>query len=51
MLTVWGRTEAGRPLVIAVRQVDDWEWQILGARDVRPAEAAMFEDWEAENNG
>ena len=47
VLTVWARTAAGRPLIVAVRQVDAWDWQILGARDMTPADLSEFEKWEA----
>lgn len=46
VLTVWGRTRAGRPLVVAVRQVDEWDWLILGARELGPGEAVEFARWE-----
>ena len=48
VLTVWARTSAGRPLIVAVRQVDDW--QILGARDMNTADLAEFQEWEAHRN-
>jgi hypothetical protein len=47
VLTVWARTHAGRPLIVAVRPIDEWSWQILGAREMRAAELGMFEKWEA----
>jgi hypothetical protein len=50
VMTVWGRTRAGRPLIVAVKQVDTWDWLIVGARGMRPDEAASFEAWEARND-
>ena len=47
VLTIWARTETGRPLVIATRRRSDWDWQCLGARDMKPAEVDQFEAWEA----
>jgi hypothetical protein len=47
VLAVWARTPSGRPLIVAVRQVAEWEWQIIGARDLRPGELAEFARWEA----
>jgi hypothetical protein len=46
VVTVWARTGSGRPLIIAVRRVDDWRWMILGARDMRLPERAEFVRWE-----
>ena len=50
VLTIWARTDSGRPLLVAVRQVSEWDWQILGARDLHPSEAAEFDEWEV-NSG
>ena len=49
VLTVWARTNAGRPLIVAVRQSDDWTWSIIGARPMNPAEATEFARWEEES--
>ena len=46
VLTVWARTRTGRPLLVAVRQVSQWDWQILGARDLNPKEAEELTTWE-----
>ena len=46
VLTVWGRTRTGRPLLVAVRQVSQWDWQILGARDLNPKETEELTTWE-----
>jgi len=50
VLTVWARTRPGRPLIVAVRQVGDWDWLIIGARDMHPTETAEFERWEASHD-
>jgi hypothetical protein len=47
VLTIWGRTRGGRPLIVVVRQVSEWDWQIVGARDMRPGEVMEFDEWEA----
>jgi hypothetical protein len=47
VLTIWARTADNRPLVIATRKRSEWDWQCLGARDMKPAEVAEFEAWEA----
>jgi hypothetical protein len=47
VLTIWARTEAGKPLVIATRKRSEWDWQCLGAREMRTDEVREFEGWEA----
>jgi len=46
VLTIWARTQTGRPLIVAVRQTGNWDWLIIGARDMHPTEAAEFARWE-----
>ncbi|UGT62153.1 hypothetical protein [Nocardia asteroides] len=41
-----GRTEAGRPLFVAVHRVGTFHWLVLGAEELTGAELAAFEDWE-----
>ncbi|GII24714.1 hypothetical protein [Planosporangium mesophilum] len=48
VLTIWGRSQAGRHLIVAVRHVGAFEWQILGARQMRPGEADEYDRWEAQ---
>jgi hypothetical protein len=48
VLTIWARTLTGRALLVVVRQTSDWDWLILGARDLRPNELAEFMIWEEE---
>ena len=50
VLTVWARTASGRPLIVAVRRIDEWDWQIVGARGLRDGELAEFEQWEADGD-
>jgi hypothetical protein len=50
VLTVWARTREGRPLIVAVRQVDEWDWLIVGARDLTPMESTEYEQWEKEHS-
>ena len=45
VLSIWAQTAAGRPLIVAVRRTGDWDWLIIGARDMRPTEAAEFARW------
>lgn len=46
-IAVMGRTWAGRPLVVAVRKIGDFDQQIIGAREMTPGELKRFETWEA----
>jgi hypothetical protein len=47
VLTIWGRTHAGRPLIVGTRVLNQWDKQIIGVREMRPEEIAEFEAWEA----
>ncbi|WP_280266068.1 hypothetical protein [Nocardia wallacei] len=49
VLTLWARTDAGRPLIVAARRQDSWTWLIIGAREMRGDELTVFEQWEQEN--
>lgn len=53
VLTIWARTRAGRPLVVALRKVPDSQrdWWMVGARDLAEAEPAQFEQWETKAGG
>ena len=46
VLTIWARTDSGRPLIVAVRRTDKREWLIVGARDMHLQERAEFVRWE-----
>lgn len=46
VLTTWARTGSGRPLIVAVRRIDDRDRLILGARDMHLPERAEFARWE-----
>ena len=50
-VTFWGRTDTGRALLVATRRVGARDWEIVGARDLTPAELAELEQWEADRNG
>ena len=47
VLTIWGRTEAGRPLTVVIRRAGDFDWVIVGARAMDEKQLAQFEQWEA----
>jgi hypothetical protein len=46
VLAVWGRTIAGRPLVVAVYHVAGFTWKIIGARELTDKELIEFSQWE-----
>lgn len=46
VLTVWSRTVAGRPLIVAVYHVAAHTWKIIGARDMTAEELREFSRWE-----
>ncbi|QIS24763.1 hypothetical protein F6W96_40000 [Nocardia terpenica] len=50
-LTVWGRTDDGRALIVVLRRLRaDSRWQILMAAPMRPHQLAEFTAWEATRN-
>lgn len=46
VLTVWGRTRAGRGLIVAVYHSSGHIWKIIGAREMSTDELAEFAKWE-----
>ncbi|MFC3960967.1 hypothetical protein [Nocardia jiangsuensis] len=48
VLTVWGRTDSDRPLVVVLRQLAEGQWQIIRAVEMTPAYIRVFEEWEAQ---
>ena len=46
VLTIWSRTMAGRPLVVAVYHVSGFTWKIIGARELTDTELVEFRQWE-----
>ena len=47
VLTIWGRTSNGRPLIVVVRMVDQFDQLIVGAKEMDTDELVRFEQWEA----
>jgi hypothetical protein len=49
VLTIWGRTAAGRPVIVMIRPLpgSQWDWQILGADAMTKEQIALHEAWEA----
>ncbi|WP_147138071.1 hypothetical protein [Stackebrandtia albiflava] len=46
LLTVWGRTRAGRPLIVVLRHEADLDYLIVAARQMTDTEAAEHARWE-----
>jgi hypothetical protein len=46
ILTIWGRTWAGRALIVAVYRAGGSTWKIVGARDMTLPELHEFARWE-----
>lgn len=46
LLTIWGRTNAGRPLIVTVRPAGGLNAEIVGARGMTDDERKEFESWE-----
>jgi hypothetical protein len=47
VVVIWARTRTGRPVMVALKRKDEWDWWIVGARELEPAEVAELEAWEA----
>jgi len=48
VLTVWGRTRAGRYLIVVLRATESSrDWLIAGAREMTADQAAEYDRWEA----
>lgn len=50
VVTIWARTNTGRPLIVALRKSGPLDQDIIGAREMTAAELARFQQWEA-NSG
>lgn len=48
LVGILGRSAAGRGLVVFVRHDSGLDWTIVGARPMTAAEAAEYEQWEAQ---
>ena len=46
VVTIWGRTLAGRPLIVGVYHVSGFTWKIISAREMIGDELAQFTRWE-----
>jgi hypothetical protein len=45
-LTIWGRTNAGKPIIVMIRPLGGFDWQIITARLMTDAQLAEYEAWE-----
>ena len=45
-LTIWGRTDSGRALVVACVQRDGLNYDVAGARELKSLERDLLEKWE-----
>jgi hypothetical protein len=46
VVTIWGRTLAGRSLIVGVYHVGGFTWKIIDAREMTANELAEFAWWE-----
>jgi hypothetical protein len=50
VLAIWGRTRAGRRLIVVLRPTKvSHDWLIIGAMEMAAAQVAEFDRWEAEH--
>lgn len=49
VLTIRGRTAAGRALLVMMRHEGGRDWVIIGARDLVHNELLAFEEWEKDH--
>jgi hypothetical protein len=47
LLSVWGRTNAGRPLIVILHHAGGLDWEIVGAAQMNADQLARFREWEA----
>lgn len=49
LLTIWGRTRAGRHLIVVLRRTDNqMDWLIVGAKAMTVNQVAEYNRWEAD---
>jgi hypothetical protein len=49
-MTIWGRTAGGKGVIVAIRQLSQWDWQIITARVMTVDEGSEHQAWEATRN-
>lgn len=50
LLTIWGRTETGRALIVICRHRGGLDYDIERAREMSPEELTQFTKWEEARN-
>ncbi|MGV9336667.1 hypothetical protein [Nocardia sp. NPDC003726] len=45
-LTIWARTDSGRPLIVTLRLLDGFDHQIVAAQQMTPDQLQEFSKWE-----
>ncbi|MFI6959656.1 hypothetical protein ACIBJI_40095 [Nocardia sp. NPDC050408] len=45
-LTIWARTDEGRPLIVTLRPLDGFDHQIVAAQPMTPEQLEEFSKWE-----
>ncbi|MEU4342053.1 hypothetical protein AB0H00_12410 [Nocardia sp. NPDC023852] len=45
-LTIWARTDAGRPLIVTLRALDGFDRQIVAVQQMTPDQLQEFSKWE-----
>jgi hypothetical protein len=49
VLAIWGQTQAGRRLIVVLRQTEvSHDWLIVGAMEMTAEQAAEYDRWEAD---
>jgi hypothetical protein len=46
VLTIWARTRAGRPLIVALRPLGKFDYEIVGASDMTDEQQQHLCQWE-----
>lgn len=47
LLSIWGRTDKGRPLIVILHRIDGLDWEIVGAAAMDAEQLKRFREWEA----
>ncbi len=47
LLSIWGRTVGGRPLIVILHHAGGLDWEIVGASVMTAEQQARFREWEA----
>lgn len=50
VLTIWARTAAGRPLIVALRPLSGRDYEIVGASEMNAEQLRILQQWEETRN-